>query len=109
MSIRDLATGNGDKMGRLSIRQRLASAFLPFVGQHRFDASRTKPLSNVADRLLREVQRLSYLAIRPAFIAFQQHSRPRERSGVGFAVSHKHLYVASFVFAEVHRSWSSHQ
>ena len=56
--------------------QGLASACLPLVGQHRLDASRTKPLAHVADRLLREIQCLGNFGIRPAFIAFQEHSRP---------------------------------
>jgi len=31
------------------------------------------------------------------------------RSGIGFATSHKHLHVVSFITAEVHRNSSSHQ
>jgi len=85
--------------------QGLASACLPLVGQHRLDASRTKPLAHVADRLLREIQCLGNFGIRPAFIAFQEHSRP----GIRFPASHKRLHVVSFVTASAHRSWSSHQ
>jgi len=103
VSIGDLTTRDGDEMGPLPIGERLASALLPFVCQHGLDASRTKALANVAHRLFRDVQRFGDFGIGPAFIAFQEDSRPRERSGIGFATSYKHLHVVSFVFAEVYR------
>src|SRR5258708_5809739 len=103
MSVRDLATSNGNEMGGLLIGQCLASALLPFVGQHCLDASRAKALSNVADRLLRDIESLGDFGICPACIAFQQHSRSCEGSRIDFSTSHKHLHVVSFIFAEVHR------
>jgi hypothetical protein len=104
MSVRNPATGNGDEMGCLLITECLASTCLPLIEQHGLDSSRSISLPHIANGLVRHVEGLSDIAIAPTLIAFEQHPRTSQRSCIGFAASHKHFQMRSFVFAEVDRS-----
>jgi hypothetical protein len=97
VSIRDVATGHGNEMGRLFIAERLPPSLLPFVGEHRLDASGSKSLSDIADGLLRDIEYFGNFGIGPSFIAFEQDPRSRQGSGIGFPSSYKDLHMVSFV------------
>jgi hypothetical protein len=101
MSIRDLAARDRHEVGCLPICQRLAAAFLPFVREYGFNPSGSISLPYIANSLVRHLEGLGNLAIAPAFIAFEQDSCTGQRSCIGFATSHKHFYMRSFVTAEV--------
>src|SRR5881398_3494732 len=101
MSIRHLAARNGDQVGRLPISERLASALLSFVREHCLDSSYLKSLSDIADRLVRDVERSDDVLIAPSFIAFEQDASASQCARIGFSTSYKDLHMGSFIFAEV--------
>lgn len=83
VSLGRIAAGESDKVRLLRARQRLAAAFLAFVGQYRFHPARDEVVAYPLDRVAADVEGAADLGLAPAVAEFEQYLGARACTGAG--------------------------